>query len=202
MPPAGTAVPPAPAKKSTWWYWACGGCGCLAIVLAVVIGLIVWAGGRAKDAVEKSVKELETKTSGMTGTEATSGPRVKSMRVGDVYDEQAQKVTGERTEFAPDSPEIHMDADLAGLTTGQKITATLIAVSVIDTEGNLIQNHQVASVDYEAPGPEPGIHAKFTPPDKGWPTGEYVIELTVDGQKIQESELTVKGEETNEPKTP
>jgi hypothetical protein len=193
MPPAATPVPPAPAKKSTWWYWACGGCGCLAILLLLGIGSCVYIGNQANEAVKEGVTQLEQQTSDDTGTTSASDAHVKSIRVGDVYDEAEQKITSERTEFAPDSPVIHMDADLAGVTTGAKITAKLIAVSVTDTEGNAISNYDVASVDYEAPNPEPGIHAKFTPPDKGWPVGDYVIELSVDGQKIQESQLTVKG---------
>jgi hypothetical protein len=112
-----------------------------------------------------------------------------------VYDPDSEKVTSEKSEFAPDTPEIQMDSDLTGLTTGAKIKGTLIAVSVIDGEGHLVQNKEVASYEVEAPGEQAGVHFKFTAPTKGWPTGEYVIELTVDGQKVKEAEFMVKGEE-------
>jgi len=188
VPPAATPVPPAPAKKATWWWWVCGGCGCLLILLLIGIASCMYIGKEAQEAVKETAEELKAEAL----KQATSGASVTEIRVGDVYDEAAEKVTSERTEFAPDSPVIHMDADLAGVTTGAKITAKLVAVSATDTEGSAISNYEVASVDYQAPGTEPGIHAKFTPPDKGWPVGDYVIKVLVDDQEINEVELTVK----------
>jgi len=194
-------------KKSTWYWWACGGCGCL-VLIALTIAGVVWAMRLAKEAQQKVIEggsgtQTTVPVTPDEGIEPGGGPTVKVMRVGDTYDEETEQVSHELSEFAPDAPVIHMDADLAGVTTGAKIKAALIAVSVIDTEGNLIQNQEALSIDWEAPGEEPGVHAEFSAPDKGWPTGEYVIELSVDGQKIQEAELMVKGEEgLNEPRTP
>ncbi len=123
-----------------------------------------------------------------------AGPVVEAMRVGDAYDESAEQVSREATEFAPDVPEIHMDAELVGLQVGDEITASLIAVSVLDSEGSLIQNEVVASLNWEAPDPATGVHAKFSAPERGWPMGEYVIELSVNGTVVDEVEIMVQGE--------
>jgi hypothetical protein len=201
--PAATPAPAPPKKKSACWWWGCGGCGCLALI-ALGIGIAIALSPSFKKGFEKSFKasvgtsteepttkeETGTTSEGATASDVT----VEAMRVGDVYDADSEKVTSEKSEFAPDTPEIHVDADLKGLTTGSKIKGTLIAVSVMDGEGHLIQNKEVASYEVVAPGTEAGVHFKFSAPTKGWPTGEYVIELSVDGQKVQEAEFMVKGE--------
>ena len=209
-PPAGAPAPPAPAKKkSAWWWWACGGCGCLVVVVLIVVAIVL--GMRAANQAQQKIIEGGGTQTTVPGTEGqgvefggdTSGPHVKAMRVGDTYDEEIEQVSNVLSEFPPDAPEIHMDADLAGLTAGAKVTAALIEVSVIDGEGNLIQNQELTSVDWEAPDAEAGVHATFTAPDNGWPTGEYVIELSVDGNKIEEAEFMVQAEEgLNQPRTP
>jgi hypothetical protein len=202
--PVATPAPAAPKKKSACWWWGCGGCGCLALI-ALAIGIAIALSPSFKKDFEKGFKASvgtsteEATTKEETGTtpegETASNVSVEAMRVGDVYDANTEKVTSEKSEFAPDTPEIHMDADLTGLTTGSKIKGTLIAVSVVDGEGHLIQNKEVSSYEVEAPREQAGVHFAFSAPTKGWPTGEYVIELSVDGQKVQEAEFTVKGEE-------
>jgi len=134
---------------------------------------------------------------------AAEGPTVKAMRVGDTYDEEKQVVSNELDEFPPDTPEIHMDADLGGLAPGSTLTATLTAVKVITPDGKELEDEKVNSIDYAIEKPDTGVHAKFTAPDAGWPTGEYVIALTVGDDVLEESEFTVTaGDSPNEPKAP
>jgi outer membrane usher protein FimD/PapC len=43
-----------------------------------------------------------------------------------------------------------------------------------------------------APGTESTANFNFSPPDAGWPTGTYTVEVAVNGEPVDTIDLTIK----------
>jgi hypothetical protein len=112
--------------------------------------------------------------------------------VGEGYDSASAEVTDETTSFATDAPEIHIGAELTGLTAGQTIKATLRAVEVTDSQGNVIRDHDARSADVTAIGERTPVHFTFSVPDAGWPVGSYDIRLAVEEEVVGTAPITVE----------
>jgi len=121
-----------------------------------------------------------------------SGAKVVELVVGDKFDAESKKITNETKSFAVDTPEIFVNAAITGLTSGAKITGALSAVDVKLADGTEVKDKELKSVDVESPGEEATARFSFTPPEKGWPAGTYVVKVSVDGQEVDSAELTVE----------
>lgn len=132
----------------------------------------------------------KTETEAPATTEA--GAKVVELVVGDKFDAESKKITNETKSFAVDTPEIFVNAAITGLTSGAKITGALSAVDVKLADGTEVKDKELKSVDVESPGEEATARFSFTPPEKGWPAGTYVVKVSVDGQEVDSAELTVE----------
>jgi len=129
-------------------------------------------------------------------TESTPDETVPSPvgmeQVGKGYDEATKEVTEITSIFAPTDPEIHVNVLVGELTTGEKVTGTLIAKAVTDSEGTKIFDYQVASTELDAPGAESTFHFTFSAPDAGWPVGSYEVLLAKGGATFYTINLGVE----------
>ncbi len=123
--------------------------------------------------------------------ESAGGPKVVVLKVGDEYD--GDTVTSQTTEFAPETPSMHVEAGVTGLEAGAIVTGRLMALDVKDAKGTVIRDHEVVSTDIEAPAEESTVHYEFTAPDAGWPVGSYAAEIEVGGEVIESIDITVAG---------
>ena len=123
--------------------------------------------------------------------ESAAGPKVVVLKVGDEYD--GNTIANQTTEFAPDTPSMHVEAGVTGLEAGAVVTGRLMAVEVKDAEGTVIRDLEVVSTDIEAPAEESTVHYEFTAPDTGWPVGSYAAEIEVGGEVIETIDITVAG---------
>lgn len=121
-----------------------------------------------------------------------AGPKVVILKVGDQYDEAAGEVTSQARTFAPDTPSIHVSAGITGLAAGAMVQGTLRAIEVTDSEGTVLRDIEVATVEVEAPAEESTIHFEFSAPDAGWPAGAYVVDIATAGEVIETVEITVE----------
>jgi len=138
------------------------------------------AGNQAKSAAEPA-----------PAGEAASKYKVKVLEAGDERDEESRDITHATTAFTTAVKEIYVNAGISGLTKGDTITGTLMAVEVVTSTGAKVRDVKVASADVEAPGAQSTANFNFSPPDKGWPTGSYAVEVAVNGEKVDAIELTI-----------
>jgi len=124
-------------------------------------------------------------------SEAATKYRVKILEAGDERDESSRDITHTTTEFTTAVKEIYVNAGITGLTKGDTITGTMMAVDVTTPSGAKVRDAQVASADVEAPGESSTANFNFSPPDKGWPTGSYTVEIAVNGEKVDAIDLTI-----------
>lgn len=82
--------------------------------------------------------------------------------------------------FAPNDPEVHLVISLESAVAGSAVKGVLVAVDAADTP-----NYPVVSA--EVPVKKSGsaqVHFTFKSPDRGWPPGNYRVDLRVDGQYL------------------
>lgn len=91
--------------------------------------------------------------------------------------------------FATDTPAIYLSADLADVETGSTVTVSWISV---DSGGIAPPNYQIDSVDLDIGMIENHVNASLSKPDAGWPTGDYRVDLAVDGDVADSVEFTVE----------
>lgn len=125
-------------------------------------------------------------------SEAASKYKVKILEAGDKRDESSREITNNATEFTTATKEIFVNAGIAGLTKGDKITGTMMAVEVVTATGVKVRDAKVASADVEAPGEESTANFNFSPPEKGWPTGTYTVDIAVNGEKVDSIDISIK----------
>jgi len=123
--------------------------------------------------------------------EKSSKYKVKLLEAGDKRDETSREITSNTTTFTTATKEIFVNAGITGLAKGDKITGTMMAVEVVTASGVKVRDAKVASADVEAPGEESTANFNFSPPDKGWPTGSYTVDVSVNGEKVDSIELTI-----------
>ncbi len=124
-------------------------------------------------------------------SEAAAKYKVKILEAGDERDESSRDITHVTTEFTTAAKEIYVNAGITGLTKGDTITGTMMAVDVTTASGAKVRDAKVASADVEAPGESSTANFNFSPPDKGWPTGSYSVEVAVNGEKVDAIDLTI-----------
>ena len=118
--------------------------------------------------------------------------KVVSLVAGDRRDATSEEITNATTTFTTKTPTIYVNAGIAGLTKGAKITGTLRVVDVVTASGDEHRDTDLGSLDVIAPGDKATAHFSFTADAEGWPVGSYVLNVTVDGQQTDSIELTVK----------
>lgn len=117
--------------------------------------------------------------------------QVLLLEAGDRRDGSTRDIMRVTSDFTTDTKRIFVNAGITGLTKGDTITGTLMAVDVITASGARVWDTEVASADVEAPGEESTANFDFTAPTKGWPTGSYVVHVFVNGERVDSIELTI-----------
>jgi len=125
-------------------------------------------------------------------TETHPTAKVAVLKVGDQFDEETEKITNQTKTFTPDTPVMYISAGITGLTKGEMVKGTLMAVDVTAKDGTEISDVEVATTELEAPGEESTMDFKFSAPTDGWPVGSYRADLSGDGKLIDTIELTVE----------
>lgn len=94
--------------------------------------------------------------------------------------------------FEPDSPSIHAVLVLEGAKTGTKVMGTWVSVDAIETP-----NYQIdlSEVETKAQG-DARVHFKISKPQKGWPVGNYRLDVSVDGKFITSMPFSVASART------
>ncbi len=118
--------------------------------------------------------------------------KVVVLEVGDQFDEEKEEITNQTKTFSPDTPVIYVSAGIKGLTKGEVVSGTLVAVDVTDSEGTRIRDYEVVSTEREAPAEESTMQFKFSAPTTGWPVGTYKVDVAGSGQLIDTVEVTVE----------
>jgi hypothetical protein len=91
-------------------------------------------------------------------------------------------------EFAPDTAAIHAVALIRNGTPSTKVTGTWISVDAISTP-----NYEINSGDLVL-GKQGTVNAHFelSKPTKGWPVGNYRVNIFIDGNKAGSASFSVK----------
>jgi cytoskeletal protein RodZ len=174
--------------------------GIVIVILAVVLALSSCSfkanlGNVPEDKPAGDAAKSASADKPATGTEpaseAASKYKVKVLEAGDARDESSRDITHTTTTFTTAVKEIYVNAGITGLTKGDTITGTMMAVDVVTGTGAKVRDAKVASADVSAPGAESTANFNFSPPDKGWPTGSYTVDVSVNGEKVDAIELTI-----------
>lgn len=83
--------------------------------------------------------------------------------------------------FSPDTPEIFLSMGFNGVAQGSKITATWIAVKVDGAPPGTT----IASTDVGVETGEDTANFSMTKPTKGWPIGDYRVDISIDGKVVK-----------------
>lgn len=90
--------------------------------------------------------------------------------------------------FSPDTPEIFLGMGFKGVAQGSKITATWIAVKVDGAPPGTT----IASTDVGVETGEDTANFSMTKPTKGWPIGDYRVDISVDGKVVKTGRFEVE----------
>ncbi len=161
------------------------------LVVVVVAGLSCTS--RVEDTAGKASGQETATAAGESTTPEPQPVEVVAMVVGDLKDEEADKITHETTTFTPNTPVVYVMAAMKGLKTGDIVTGKLMAVKVTTSEGKVIEDYEALTTDIEAPGTEATVTFEFSVPDAGWPVGSYQIVVEVGGEGVSAVNITVEG---------
>lgn len=154
------------------------------------VGETTEAPGEGEAAGAGTTEETGTAVPAEVETHPTA--KVVVLSVGDQFDEEKDEITNQTKTFTPEKPVIYVSAGIKGLTKGEVVTGTLIAVDVTDSEGTQIRDYEVASTELEAPGEESTMQFKFSAPTTGWPVGTYKVEIAGSHKLIDTVDVTVE----------
>ena len=168
-------------------------------VVVVVVGLMmllsscsVKTSGEVKTSTSAPA-DTATKPEAAAPAETESGAKVASIVSGDKFDGESKKITNEATTFAPDTPEIFVNAEMTGMSKGAKITGTLVGVDITKADGTAIKDQDIKATDITMPADgEATARFSFTAPPDGWPVGKYAVTVAVDGKELDSVDLTVE----------
>ena len=82
--------------------------------------------------------------------------------------------------FSPDTAVIYLHAEFKGVSPGSKITATWIA----EKANGVAPETKVVSSDVTIGTQENQVDFSVTKPNKGWPAGNYRVDISVDGKVV------------------
>jgi hypothetical protein len=115
--------------------------------------------------------------------------------------DQGLNPIGATQTFAPDAPAIHAVVTFTGAKQGTKIKGSWISVDAIETKNYLIDSAEVM-----VQGKEDAAHFEISRPNKGWPTGNYRLDVYVGGKLVTSSPFAVtpagKQRDVNSEKNP
>ena len=91
------------------------------------------------------------------------------------------------TEFRPDTPRIHMSARAGGIAPGSRLRCEWIAVKAQGAPANYrIDFYEATSVPGTA-----SFDCSLSRPSKGWPEGEYRVDVTIEGREAGRASFRV-----------
>jgi hypothetical protein len=88
--------------------------------------------------------------------------------------------------FTPDSPVIHAVLVFQDARPGTKIRGSWVAVDAIET-----RNYEIHANDVIVKGSEDTAHFELSKPDKGWPAGNYRLDISVDDKFVMSAPFRV-----------
>ncbi len=161
-------------------------------VLLVIVALLAGCSGKIGSVEEKPPNIPASPPTPPVVKPADTAPATL-IQAGTGYDEESGKLTGITNTFkAADNPVIHVLAQLEGLEKGEEISGTLIAVKVTTDKGEVIKNYEVITSTVKAPGENPTVHFYYSPPDAGWPKGDYRVVIKCAGEERGSIDLKIK----------
>ena len=90
--------------------------------------------------------------------------------------------------FSPDTPQIFLSIGFKGVAQGSKITATWIAVKVDGASPGT----KIASTDVSVGAGNDSADFSMTKPTKGWPIGDYRVDIELDGKAVNSGRFEVE----------
>jgi len=94
--------------------------------------------------------------------------------------------------FQPDSPSIHAVLVLEGAKAGTKVRGTWVSVDAIETPNHKIDSSEVL---VKAHG-DARVHFQISKPQKGWPVGNYRLDVSVAGKFVTSIPFSVESAPT------
>jgi len=91
-----------------------------------------------------------------------------------------------RTRFAADAPAIHALAVLEEVRPGARIRGAWISVDAISTP-----NYEIDAAEVVAQASEVTAHFSLSRPNKGWPAGNYKLNLSLDGKLVSVTTFSI-----------
>lgn len=122
----------------------------------------------------------------------TTTAKVAAWQIGDEYDEASGEVTNQATTFSPDTPAIHVRAELTGLEMGVMVHCILRAVEVTGAEGNVIQDTNMGSWQLPPTAEDCTLYFEFTPPEEAWAVGTYMVDIRFQGELLVSTDIAVE----------
>ena len=113
--------------------------------------------------------------------------RITSITTCEKVTEPDMKAIGVTNRFGPDTPEIHLLASLEQIKSGSKLKCNWIAVDAIATPNYQIDTTEVV---FQKDG-EGTAHFSVSRPTKGWPPGNYKIDLYLDGDLLTSAPFSI-----------
>ena len=93
-----------------------------------------------------------------------------------------------RTRFTTDAPAIHALAVLEDVRPGARVRGAWISVDAISTP-----NYEIDSAEVVTQGSEITAHFSLSRPNKGWPAGNYKLNLYLDGKLVSVTTFSIVG---------
>ena len=94
--------------------------------------------------------------------------------------------------FQPDTPSVHAVLVLEGAKAGTKVQGTWVSVDAIERPNYQIDSSEVVT---KAQG-DARVHFEISKPQKGWPVGNYRLDVSVDGKFITSIPFSVAAAQT------
>ena len=120
-----------------------------------------------------------------------SGFELVRFEAGDQRNED-KEIAQPTTSFARTTPVIYVTAAVKGVNKGAKIRGALRAVDVVTAGGEQVRDQDVVSDEVTATDVDAIANFEYSAPDKAWPVGKYVVNLTLDGQLVAPLDLAVE----------
>jgi hypothetical protein len=122
--------------------------------------------------------------SGLGGSLET-GVRVTSIATGDQMAGDFE-LASVKTRFSPDTPYFHMVFEYDGEASAAPFLIKWVYVP---------ENYLIDEVSLDMPEGSGGVgHSNLSKPDKGWPAGEYSVQIWRNNQKVKEARFSVSGQ--------
>jgi hypothetical protein len=140
-----------------------------------------------------SAKVSGSLSSGGTGSvSVTSGePEEATVAKFALTDDPASKT--KKDSFTPNTAKIYAEMEVAGIKEGDRVKTALVCDSAINpADKKEIKNQTVLSDTKTLQAGMKGVEEIFSAPTKGWPVGDYHIDVYINDKIAQTAKLTVE----------